>query len=43
MRGGELLGLEWKHINLDAGTLDVRQTTTIKGQLGLAKLGGAMD
>jgi integrase len=37
MRGGELLGLEWKHINLDAGTLDVKQTTTIKGQLGTPK------
>jgi integrase len=37
MRGGEILGLEWKHINLDAGTLDVRQTTTIKGQLGTPK------
>jgi integrase len=37
MRGGELLGLEWKYINLDAGTLDVRQTTTIKGQLGTPK------
>jgi integrase len=29
MRGGELLGLECKHINLEAGTLDVKQTTTI--------------
>jgi integrase len=37
MRGGELLGLEWKHINLEAGTLDVRQTTTIRGQLGTPK------
>jgi integrase len=37
MRGGEILGLEWRFINLDAGTLDVRQTTTIKGQLGTPK------
>ena len=37
MRGGELLGLEWRNINLDAGTLDVKQTTTIKGQLGTPK------
>jgi integrase len=37
MRGGEIRGLEWKHINLSAGTLDVRQTTTIKGQLGTPK------
>jgi integrase len=37
MRGGELLGLEWKHVDLDAGMLDVRQTTTIKGQLGTPK------
>jgi integrase len=37
MRGGELLGLEWRHVNLDAGTLDVKQTTTINGQLGTPK------
>ena len=37
MRGGEILGLEWRFINLHAGTLDVRQTTTIKGQLGTPK------
>jgi integrase len=37
MHGGELLALEWKHIKLDAGTLDVKQTTTIKGKLGTPK------
>jgi integrase len=37
MRGGEILGLEWKHINLAAGALDVRQTTTVKGELGTPK------
>jgi integrase len=37
MRGGELLGQEWRFVDLDAGTLDVRQTTTIKGQLGTPK------
>jgi integrase len=26
LRRGELLGLEWKHINLDACTIDVKQT-----------------
>jgi integrase len=37
MRIGEILGLEWKHVNLDAGTLDVRQTITIRGLIGTPK------
>lgn len=32
LRRGELLGLEWKNINLDAGTIDVLQTVSfVKG------------
>jgi integrase len=31
IRGGKLLGLEHKHLNLDAGTLDVKQTITLNG------------
>jgi integrase len=36
-RIGELLALEHKHVNLEAGTLDIRQTTTLNGTLGTPK------
>jgi integrase len=37
MRGGEALALEWRHVNLDAGTLNVNQTISINGTLGSPK------
>jgi integrase len=36
-RANELLGLEPSHINLDAGTLDIKQTVQCDGQLGSPK------
>lgn len=35
LRRGELLGLEWKHVNLEAGTIDVSQSLTfsLKGEI----------
>lgn len=34
MRRGELLGLDWKHINMDEGTIDVKQTLSFTKSKG---------
>lgn len=34
LRRGELLGLEWKYVNFENGTIDVRQSLTFVKELG---------